>query len=187
MVIGRIASWHLLSWNDVCNWWSHPKGMSFVWAAPIWQGKLVGLMIGVCSNDASVAGGVMTCLLPTTLLVALYEDLAEWAVGSTFGACECGKNYYAAIIARTLTISLLWDCHHRWQVLRCGGLGLIVVRIEHIGYCLYGSKWGDRNWESLSTTGTRSVGGTEAWYWWTQSRCYWMSHVSSDALRVSWG
>ena len=39
MVLWQIASWHLLSWNDVCNWWSHSKGMSFVWAASIWQGN----------------------------------------------------------------------------------------------------------------------------------------------------
>ena len=50
--------------------------------------RCVGLMIGVCLNDVRVARGVIACLLPTTSLVALYKDLTEWAVRSTFGACD---------------------------------------------------------------------------------------------------
>jgi len=54
------------------------KGMSFVWAASILQGEIsrsVGLRIGVMLNDVAVVRGVMTCSLPTTLLVAPDKDL----------------------------------------------------------------------------------------------------------------
>jgi hypothetical protein len=39
--------------------------------------RRVGLMIGVCLNDVRVARGVIACLLPMTLSVALYKDLTE--------------------------------------------------------------------------------------------------------------
>ena len=77
--------------------------------------RRVGLMMGVCLNDVRVVRGVINLLATNDVVSTLYKDLTEWAVQSTFGACECGKNYYAAIIACTLTISLLWDCHHGKQ------------------------------------------------------------------------